>query len=221
MWSRPKKIPNEDARKLLIFLIRKGYGEEAIREVRRLATSGWSLAFYDADTCLTPLLLALDSGSSDPEVAKVLFAHSDDAWQRGRFGFNTLHGAAKSQEFIDIMDFAVRRADNIDEEVGEGINTTALGFATHNLNELGIVKLLRNGASILAGSGAAADGWCSTIWLGELEAKSQRHKYLRDGPKIQECLTLLLEAGLDINRNIEHSFRTSSVPSLTLATDFP
>lgn len=220
MWFQSKKPKplHDDSKKLLIFLCKNGHGEDAYKEVKRIASSGCDLSFLDQDSLLTPLLLALDCDTSDPEIAKLLFAYSDDAWQRGMFGFNTLHGAAKSQDFLEILDFAIRRTKNINERMGEESSTTALGLAARNLNELGIVKLLANGASILAGEGSAAVGWCSTVWINDLKAKSRYHKYLQDEQKIENCFNILLEAGLGVNDKIEYSFRTATMLDAVIRT---
>lgn len=220
MWFQSKKLKPlpDDSKKFLIFLCRNGHGEDAYKEVKRIASSGFDLSFFDQDSLLTPLLLALDCDTSDPEIAKLLFSYSDDAWQRGIFGFNTLHGAAKSQDYLEILDFAIRRTKNINEPMGEEISTTALGLAARNLNELGIVKLLENGASILSGEGSAAVGWCSTVWNNELKAKSRYHKYLQDERKIEKCLNILLEAGLDVNDKMECSFRDTTMLGAVIRT---
>jgi len=218
MWFRARKTVPEDTKRLLIFLCKNGRGEESCREVKRIVSLGYDLSFVDEETALTPLLLALDSESSDPEIAKILFTFSENAWQRGRYGFTTLHGAAKSQEFIDILEFAIKRAENINEPMGEESSNTALGLATMNLNERGIVLLLQNGASLKAGNGAAAAGWSLTGWNGELKYKAEFHKYLRVDHLLEKCLNRLIEGGLRINDSFEYLFSRSAMLDAVINT---
>ncbi|WP_159082362.1 ankyrin repeat domain-containing protein [Paragemmobacter aquarius] len=211
MWFNAKKKMPDDTKRLLIFLCQKGRDQEACREVERIVSLGYDLAFFDDKSLLTPLLLALDCDTCEPEIAKIIFAASKNAWQRGVFGFTTLHAAAKSQEFIEILEFAIKRTPNIDEPMGEESSNTALGLAAMNLNEQGIVALLQSGASLAAGSGAAAAGWSSTGWNGALKYKSNFHSYLKDDRLLERCLNRLIEGGLQINDSIEHNFRKATM----------
>lgn len=198
-FGKKQRQPTADERKLLVWLSKNGKGYEAIKEVERIVASETDTGFIDQDSHLTPLLLALDSNRTDPEIARIIFRSSPNAWQRGTFGFNTLHGAAKSEEFLEILEFGIKKSPNIDEPMGEESTNTALGLAMMNLNELGARALLLNGASVDASGNAAAAGWASATWFGGLYYKSRLHSYLEDTRKLENSLSLLLSGGLDVN----------------------
>jgi len=187
-------------------------------EVRKLISTGMDLIFFDKESDLTPLLLALDSKLSDPNIALEIFKSSSKSIQRGRHGFSTIHGAAKSEVFCEILTSILNSGADVNERMHEESDNTALGLAMFFLNENGAKILLKNGADLKKSQNAAAAGWAETQWVGGLQSRCELHNYLDNPFKLNSCLTLLLEAGLDINSYCNYTFKPVRIINAAIST---
>jgi ankyrin repeat protein len=196
-----------EIRDRLIWLCSEGVGTQAVAEVNQIISTGLDLTFIDKGSDLTPLLLALDSKFSDPNIALDIFKYSSKPLQRGKHGFSTIHGAAKSEIFLEILTSTLREGADVNEYMHEESDNTALSLAMMFLNENGARTLIKHGANVNASRNAAAAGWAGTQWIGHLQARSKLHTYLENPIKLDACLILLLEAGLDLNCYCNYTFK--------------